>query len=235
MLQMIRKQIRVIWRDCLWTFLAVLIGWCVGFGLLALLMTEDGSSYLTMGTLIGVFMAVMLGLVGDWIGMGLYFNTQVSLGCTRKEFFWSYSIVKCLMNFVCLGILLLLGALEDSLCRAIYQVGREVDLLYWILRAGPWAALAVPGIGMLCGALVMRFGKKAQWVTWGVWMFGCLAVPRIIGEGRENTPTVFGAVGRFCARIFGRVPSGVWLLAAAAAILLCYRAVWELLKKQQVT
>ena len=115
------------------------------------------------------------------------------------------------------------------------DVEKEMELLPWLLKAGIAAALALATAGAFCGALVLRFGKKAFWGLWFLWMFGFLGVPAISDAVEEAPESFFGMLGQQASEIFRRMPVNAWLLLGAAAVLLCIGGSWLLLRKQQVT
>ena len=70
------------------------------------------------------------------------------------------------------------------------------------------------------GALLARFGKRAGWTLWGLWMFGSLVLPRMMNasEGKDTLLTRAGQV--LSSLISGLTPVSiaviVLVLAAAA-------------------
>lgn len=236
MIQTIKKQFQVQWRDWLWEFASSFIAWMAGFGMLHLIMADDGTSWLAVGTLLGGVIAGIVSLLVSVFSLGILFNTQVGMGCTRRRFFISYYLVGCTMNLLLVLFLILLCAVESALCARIYPgMGTEFDLMPWLWKAGIPAALAIPAAGGFCGALILRFGKKAFWALWCVWMFVFLGVPNISNAVEDAPSSFFGMLGRQAMRAFGAVPASAWILLGAAAVLLCFGGSWLLLRRQQVT
>lgn len=233
MIKVIKKQIQVLWRDWLWEFGAVLVLWLIGFGILHFIMLDDADSWLALGTLMAIMIEAMIALLTGVISMGICFNLQVSMGCTRKRFFVSYYLANVVKDLLIVLLLLLLCAAETQLCRMIYPgIREELDLFSWILTMGVPAALAVPAVGSLCGAILLRFGRKGYWVLWFLWMFAFLGVPRIMGA---PDGTFFGELAGGITRMAQTVPAGGWILTGAAGILLCIAVSWGMLRRQQVT
>lgn len=233
MIKVIKKQIQVLWRDWLWEFAGVLILWLIGFGILHLIMLEDAESWLALGTLMAIMIEAMIALLTGVISMGICFNLQVSMGCTRKRFYVSYYLANVVKDLLIVLLLLLLCAAETQLCKVIYPgTASKLDLFPWLLKLGAPAALAVPAVGILCGALLLRFGRKGYWVLWFLWMFAFLGVPRIMDA---PDGTFFGELAGGISRVAQAVPEGGWILAGAAGILLCIAVSWGMLRRQQVT
>lgn len=233
MIKVIKKQVQVLWGDWLWEFVAVLIIWLIGFGILHLIMLEDADSWLALGTLMAVIIEAMIALLTGAMSMGICFNLQVSMGCTRKRFYVSYYLANVIKDLLIVLLLLLLCATETQLCGWIYPgTAGKLDLFPWLLKLGVPAALAVPAVGSLCGAILLRFGRKGYWVLWFLWMFAFLGVPRIMDA---PDGTLFGELAGWITRVAQAVPAGGWILAGAVGILLCIAVSWGMLKKQQVT
>lgn len=236
MIEAVKRQIRVQWRDWVWTLAAVLVAWLSGIVILNIMMEEEGTSYLALGTLMAGMIGGIVSALAGVISIGIHFNIQVAMGCTRKKFFASYYLMSCVMNLLLVLFLFLLCAAETMLYENIYPgIEREVDMFYWLIRAGIPAALAIPVVGNLCGALVMRFGKAAYWGLWFVWMFGFLGIPRIHEAMEEAPESFFGVLGRQVSQAVLSVPANFWILVYIAGVLLCLAVSWGMFRKQQVT
>lgn len=236
MIQMVKKQMQVQWRDWLWEFAVLLVVWLIGFCMLHVIMADDGGAYMALGTgMAGIIVGITSLLTGIF-SVGIHFNVQVAMGCTRKNFFFSYYIVNCIMNLLLVLLLILLCITEIRFCKVIYPgVEQEVNLLPWLIKAGIPAALAISAAGGLCGALVLHFGKKAFWVLWFLWMFVFLGIPRITDAVEEAPQSFFGMLGRQASLIVQAVPGNVWIAAGTAGVLLCLGGSWMVLRKQQIT
>lgn len=236
MIQTVKKQFLVQWRDWLWEFAAVFLIWLAGFGILQVIMADDGTSYLSVGTLLASVIEGIIVLLAGTLSVGIYFNIQVAMGCTRKKFFVSYYLANVIKNLLIVLLLILLCGIETAYCRGIYpEVEKELDLLPWMIKAGIPAALALPAVGELCGALLMRFGRKAFWVMWVLWMLVSLGVPNMINAVEEDSRSLFGILGKKAALVFRAVPGSAWVYAGGAGMALCIMAAWMLIRKQQVT
>lgn len=235
MIYVIKKQFQVLWRDWLWELLAVLILWLIGFGITHLIMMDDPTPMPMLGTLMATLIEAIISLFTGVISMGICFNLQVAMGCTRKRFFVSYYLANVTKNLLILLLLLYLCAAEIGLYEWIYPgIGLEIELnlFPWILKLGVLVALAIPALGNLCGAILLRFGRKGFWVLWFLWMFVFVGVPRIMGA---PDGTLFGKLAAWISRMALAVPAGGWILAGAAGILLCLAVSWGMLRRQQVT
>lgn len=236
MIQTVKKQFLVQWRDWLWEFAAVFLIWLAGFGILQVIMADDGTSYLAVGTLLASVIEGIIVLLTETLSVGIYFNIQVAMGCTRKKFFVSYYLANGIKNLLIVLLLILLCGIETAYCRAIYpEMEKGLDMLSWLIKAGVPAVLALPAVGELCGALLIRFSRKAFWVMWVLWMLVSLGVPNMINAVEEDSRSLLGILGRQAATVLRAVPGSAWVFAGGAGMVLCIAAAWLLLRKQQVT
>ena len=95
--------------------------------------------------------------------------------------------------------------------------------------------MAGPMIGGFSGSLVMRFGQKAFWAVWAVWMLLCIGTPRIIDAAKDAPQSLFGMIGKGVLQILNVLPVDGWIIAGTAASLLCCIGSWLMLRRQQVT
>ena len=107
----------------------------------------------------------------------------------------------------------------------------EADILPWILKYGMPLAAGLMLAGILAGTIILKFGRKAGWTLWAIWMIGCFTLPRLM-DAAPHSPAykVRTAIQHFI-QLF---PSFIWVGAAAAAMILCVIISWLLLRKQQV-
>ena len=170
-------------------------------------------------------------------GLGINFNTQISLGNRRTPFLISYYIAWVAGFFVYFGILLLVSQGEHAVYASIWAgtaIKEEFDLTGVLLQLGIPVCVALPALGTFCGALLLRYKRKAFWVLWVLWMLGVFGIPNLMDaadNAAQSTAGKLGLVLRSVAQfIFGReFPA----LAVVAAILLL-TASWLLLRHQQV-
>lgn len=238
MLEAIKKQIRVQWDAWVLGIVIVLVGVLFGIILLGLVVRfdEDTTTCFQLGTLMGMILAVFYsGLVVIGL-MQFYFNLEVSMRCTRKEFFVSYFVLSFLENLVNLVILIGVAIGENKLYPVFYPaLDCEYNFLPVLLKAGVPAALAVPMVAGLCGALILRYGKKAGWTFWGVWMFACIGGPKILDASVDAPDSLFGRLGNGIMRMVQTVPIAAWIGIAAVFSIGCLIASYLLIRKQAVT
>lgn len=238
MLRLIRKQLRAQGTDVIWgpvIMLAVgIIGLCIMFAMMKFDIADG--EWFCLGTMMGGIVAVFYGFIWISAGIGFYFNMEVAMGCSRKEFFFSYYLTGFVMNGIYAVILVLMCMIEDALGRMLYPgMENEIDLLSYIIRGGIPVAVSLTVIGGFCGTLVLRFGKKAFWILWTIWMVLCLGGPRISDAMSDAPDSAFGKIGAAVEVLWESVSVNIWIMFGAAVVMVCGVADFMMLRRQQVT
>ena len=127
----------------------------------------------TLGMLIGMIILVFMHFFGITFSFIGEFNMALSMGATRKSFVGSYA----LFNMVELAglelLLFVLGKIELALISVIYP---QCEIILDVTQYFQWKYLLAVIVGMtvvelFLGAVILRFGMKAFWVVWAIWMF----------------------------------------------------------------
>ena len=186
----------------------------------------------TLGMLIGMIILVFMHFFGITFSFVGEFNMALSMGATRKSFVGSYA----LFNMVELAglelLLFVLGKIELSLISVIYP---QCEIILDVTQYFQWKYLLAVIVGMtvvelFLGAVILRFGMKAFWVVWAIWMFLTL-VPVKLSENE-----VMAAKMHQLGEQIGLENIVQYLFAAGvvAAVIMAVLG-WNLLKKQRVT
>ncbi len=237
MLQSVKRQIKIQRYNILWSLGLTAIGGIIGMILMQVMIRagDEGDSYFTMGTAIAILMMGAYILFMEMAQINLYFNTQISLGSTRKEFYLSAIVTNFLI--VLLNILLLLGInrLETLLLmKSFPAMENEVEMFPWLIRLGLPIGILLSLAGTLGGILLLRYGRKAFWIMWVIWMVGCLFLPRI-GEITEEAPDSFlGVIVGSIQKGIVMIPGSAWGILGVAAAILLLGISWGFIRKQQV-
>lgn len=238
MLQLIRKQLRAQGTDVIWGPVIMLAAGIVGMSIMFAMMKFDvaDGEWFCLGTMLGGIVAAFYGFIWISAGIGFYFNMEVAMGCSRKEFFFSYYLTGFVMNGVYAIIMAIMCIIENALGRMLYPgMENDIDLLYYIIRGGIPAVVVLTVIGGFCGTLVLRYGKKAFWVLWAIWMVLCLGGPRISDAVSDAPDSVFGKIGTAVEVLLESVSVNIWILFGAAIVAACGVADFLMLRRQQVT
>lgn len=233
-----RKQIRVLWQDHL-SLMALTFGfYAFGIILFQIIMRTDRDvdSYFATGTVVGGCALALFIVIILAVQISIHFNLEISMGFTRKYFGISYftvSYVGCLLN---VGFLTVLNLAENSFLKMLYPGwSNEVNLQPYLIRWGALAALVLTVLGSFCGILLMRFGRKAFWTLWVLWMAGCLGIPRITDAMEDAPGSLFGKIGNAAAGFVGSIPLQNWVIFAVCASIAGLAASYLLIRRQQVT
>ena len=186
----------------------------------------------TLGMLIGMIILVFMHFFGITFSFVGEFNMALSMGATRKSFVGSYA----LFNMVELAglelLLFVLGKIELALISVIYP---QCEIILDVTQYFQWKYLLAVIVGMtvvelFLGAVILRFGMKAFWVVWAIWMFLTL-VPVKLSENE-----VMAAKMHQLGEQIGLENIVQYLFAAGvvAAVIMAVLGC-NLLKKQRVT
>lgn len=238
MLQLIRKQLRAQGTDVIWGPVIMLAAGIVGMSIMFAMMKFDvaDGEWFCLGTMLGGIVAAFYGFIWISAGIGFYFNMEVAMGCSRKEFFFSYYLTGFVMNGVYAIIMAIMCIIENALGRMLYPgMENDIDLLSYIIRGGIPVVVVLTVTGGFCGTLVLRYGKKAFWVLWTIWMVLCLGGPRISDAVSDAPDSVFGKIGTAVEVLLESVSVNIWILFGAAIVAACGVADFLMLRRQQVT
>ncbi len=238
MLQTIKKQICLQKSDWLLGTGCELGMWLIGIAFMLVMQRSDPEdTYVLLGTIFAIIGSAGVATFIMLYGLGINFNTQISLGNRRTPFLISYYIAWVAGFFVYFGILLLVSQGEHAVYASIWAgtaIKEEFDLTRVLLQLGIPVCLVLPALGTFCGVLLLRYKRKAFWVLWVLWMLGVLGIPNLMDAADNAVQSTAGKLGlvlRGVAQfIFGReFPA----LAVVAAFLLLTVS-WLLLRHQQV-
>lgn len=237
MVKSLKQQLCVLWKTEIWEFGLILGGCLFGVILLRIIIWADKSvnTYFQMGTIMGSLMGIIWGIAMG-ASLYMYYNTEISMGCIRKNFFLSYFLVNVLTNL--LGVLLLLGLCkaESALyARWFPNLQSEMDIFPYVLKFGVPGAVALSVIAMFIGTISLRFGRKGFWVIWALWMILCIGGPRISDAATEAPDSFFGILGKCIIKAGKAVPGNIWVLLAVMVCLVCFIGSFLMIRKQQVT
>lgn len=236
----LKKQFKVLQDELFFFYLLIFGGSLFGIILLQIIMRTEGGTadYFPLGTFMGMIVFFAYGFIVAVVGFRQYFNMEISMGCTRKNFFLSYFIISVLSNLA--GVLLVLGIckVESMMYKALYPdiaMGRARDFLFFISRFGVPAAFALAMVGIFCSAMLLRFGRKAYWVFWAVWMLGFVGGPQIHEAAVDSPTSPLGILGRALLRVIGAVPGRAWAVIAALLCAVCLLVSYLVVRRQQVS
>ena len=238
MLQTIKKQIRLQQGDWLLGVGCALVMCIMGMVFMVVMQRSDpDETYVALGTMFAMIGSAGVGTFIMLINLGVNFNTQISLGNRRTPFLISYYITWLLGFFVYFGMLLLISTGEDAVYTLLWSgiaLEEELDMKGILLRFGIPACFALPAFGTFCGALLLRYKRKAFWILWVLWMFCAIGIPNLMDAADDAAQSMAGKFGltirNMTQLIFGRG----FLVSAVVATVLSLAAAYLLLRRQQV-
>lgn len=238
MLLSIKQQFKLQW-DNLWQFALIILGmYLLGFVLVAILIATGVAD--TAATLASLF--AMLGLAFWFFGVG----AQMSIGLTnaiimsrtRKRYIFSHYAVNLVYTVAQCALVLLLCRLDRFLMGSLYShLELEVDFAEFIgFKILVPVVIGGVIVASFLGALLTRYGKKAFWVLWSVWMFTFLVLPRASEAAAESgNATILGMVALRVVSFVTAIPLSTWQWIGGAALLVCFAGSFLLVRKQAVT
>lgn len=239
MVQAIKKQFQVQWKDWLWFDLIVLACGVTGmlvFRIIAMAVGEELEEMFALGTVIAGICAVIFFWVLPMVQMPICFNMQIAMGSTRKQFILSWLVVVITEALVAFAVVTGICYGENILFEVLYSgIPSEINFLPYLLRYGVPAAVVLPILGSFCGVLIMRFGRTAFWVLWALWMFLWLGLPNLSEAVKEAPNSLYGRIGRWLGGFFLAIPVGIWMFLVIAATVAASIGIYGMLRKQQVT
>ncbi len=239
MFAVIKKQIRVQWENWMVCLIIILGGGIAGevlFRVIRAFVAEEAKEFIPVGTVMAAALAIIfLGIIGI-MSLEMYFNLEISMGCTRGRFFVSYYLNCLTVNLMGAGLVVLTAMAENQIGLWLYpDLEKSVNLLPYLLRWSVPAAIFLSVFSVLWGALGMRFGKKIYWLLWGLWMLLSIGGPRIVEAVEEAPDSIFGRFGALLAAIVKVVPGSAWLTGCIVFCIVGFVAAYGMLRRQQVT
>lgn len=231
--QQMRVQWNDIWQSCVLTAGIGAVGIII-FQIICFFQT-DVEEYVPLGTIMAGIGMILFAMAFIMIQLPVYFRIEVSMGCIRKHFFWAFLAASLVQSFLIYGTVLLVHVGDRALSR-VRQPGMKtvIEVMPYLLKWGLPAVIGIVVVSMLCGILVMRFGKYAYVFLWGVWMIACLGFPRVVDAVVEAPESVFGRIGREIVSFVVSVPLTAWGVAAAVFLAAALIGTYVILRKQPV-
>lgn len=164
-------------------------------------------------------------VIGAQFHMG--FKLAVGMGVTRKNYLISFYFVDYVLALECFAAAAAAIALDWGAWAFFFSGTTSIFsnlLSFPLLLAVPVllaAALAFLVVGVFCAALIYKWGKKAFWILWVIWMLAFVGVPQLFSRW-GNTALAKMVSGAFS----GLLSLSVWAYAAlgiagVAGMVLC--------------
>lgn len=237
---MLQKQLKRRKKEALLFFLIIIAGYVIGvFSMLLISRKSAGEAaekeVVLIGTVLAMTIGVCLQFFVDIFTFLQEFNIAISMGQTRKSFVWCYEFVSLLELLAVTIILRGFAEIEQLIyCIAVPDIKFLVkaDVLVQLKIIVP-IILGITAVQMLIQALLLRFGMKAFWGIWIVWMTlafspSVLSQNKALAEKMVNMAAVLFGVAVHLGEVF-------WIMAGVILAGIMAGTAWGFLRRQQVT
>lgn len=235
-MKMIVKLIKIDKNEIITLGIALGIAYILGIVIGCILMNGNVGMpcYIPFGAVTAVIIVMLFQAAMTLTTFGRAFNLAVSMGVTRKKFLLGYqlfTLAELLILFLCFGILY---RIESAAAGIFFPAESVTDVLNFLLKIKfllP-AVLIVWCLEFFIEAVTMKFGAKAWWTIWAVWMAICLGFPNMLVRGlKGKLPAGLMKLGS----LFAAGGKTLWIACGAVIFAVLLLISWNILRKQQVT
>lgn len=232
----IRQHIRVQYQEIIGVMIASIFGGIFGVILMLLVSAISGDrEVVVLGTLlVAIFGGCFMIGMGNNNVLGA-FHLAISMGKTRKQYFFAQYLILMLESILWEGMILLFHVLEKTLYPAV--VSDAVWDFEWNgletmcgMCIGLTMIIAIPALVLFMGSMLLRFSQKFFWT-----LFGMIAIsPSIIMRSSHNPDSWMGQVGWAAVGFFQKIDP-LWCVGIGVFFVLILSLVsFTLLQRQQV-
>ncbi len=171
--------------------------------------TTNESLVFPLGAVCVVGIAIIYFIATGWFSDRLEFNLRVSMGCTRKEYFFCRVVnmlVKVVITMATLLMIYYIEILKFKIFYPGYEIDFEVDKFFNFPMLFVFL-ISVAMLSFLMSVIIMKIGKAAFWVFWGIYMLS-------IASGKYIIPAIVKVVS--AEQIY--VVVGMLVLSLAAVV-----------------
>ena len=235
-------QLRLARSSYLLSAAVVLIGGILGTVIFELIMRleevhSDDPTTFEMAFVCGMLCYVINFFVSSISAMGQNFNNTIGMGRTRKNFFIGNTL-SCLINSFASAVALFIIYLTEQWRLHTWWNAYPCETNFSRFFTPGVFCFAIILLAILqefIGFAILRFGKKAFWVLWAIWMLGCLGIPRIIDGVQDGKNSPLASFGRFLIDAASKVPTALWFVIGGGIGLVLFLISYVGFKHQQVT
>lgn len=235
----LKKQLYMRWDELLVIFGVEAGLFVFGEVLVALIIYLDGAdgTVFEIGVLCALAGPVLIMMFLGTNVMALCFNMGISMGSARRRLVPMISVMSYLECLAAAGIAYLLHHLELLIFRVFYPgLRNEMDMGFifqwkYILAA----SLVIVAFQTLFGTLYLKFGQKALWIMWCIYMAIVIGGPRLIHWISHTRQTAFTQTGQAAWNFLSGITVNGVLIGLAGISVLVISISYFMLRKQQVT
>ena len=235
-------QLRLARSSYLLSDAMILIGGILGTVIFELIMRleevhSDDPTTFEMAFVCGMLCYVINFFVSSISAMGQNFNNTISMGRTRRNFFIGYTL-SCLINTFASAVTLFVIYLTEQWRLHAWWSDYPCETNFSSFFAPGVLCFAIILLAILqefIGFAILRFGKKAFWVLWAIWMLSFIGIPRIIDDVQDGKNSPLADFGRFLIDAGSKVPTALWFVIGGVIGLVLFLISYVGFKHQQVT
>ena len=235
-------QLRLARSSYLLSDAMILIGGILGTVIFELIMRleevhSDDPTTFEMAFVCGMLCYVINFFVSSISAMGQNFNNTISMGRTRRNFFIGYTL-SCLINTFASAVTLFVIYLTEQWRLHAWWSDYPCETNFSSFFAPGVLCFAIILLAILqefIGFAILRFGKKAFWVLWAIWMLSFIGIPRIIDDVQDGKNSPLADFGRFLIDAGSKVPTALWFVLGGVIGLVLFLISYVGFKHQQVT
>lgn len=196
---------------------------------------KEAVEVVPVGTLLaavigGIHLATMI-----IVGVNIYFNIEVAMGSTRKQFFISWFVFYAVGAALCGGLLICIAAAERGINQMLYPgMSQRINFVPYIQKWSVAAAVGIVIVATFVGTCLLRLGKIGRYILLAVWLFACVCGPQIVEAVTDAPDSVFGRIGRGFAAVVKIIPGNTWISISVLAGLACIAGTWLIVRTQRV-
>lgn len=221
----IQREFRLHWRQ---DALLYAVYWAIYTAVISavclIVYLVDSSSYADMGCFMSMLAGVIMLLLRFVLWQPYYFNLAVGMGRTRTSAMLSTAAHSAFLTALFAVTLLLFQWIEQQLYSHLFPAAFNelsfADILSPLPQLGIAAVLWV--VTFVLSGMIVRYGRKAWWAVWAMWMFGCLVLPRLFHADDAEKTSLLGRLTQglvtAITTALGSVAPAVWWTLGIAAL-----------------
>jgi len=238
MLNMIKKQFKLRKEEIVYAGIIECVTFILGMIVLALIVKFDDTTdnVFELGTIFALGATLFTTALLAFATFGVSFNNAICMGRTRKSFALAYAVVSLCMTCTVIIVAFLFSIGEKALYPFLYpNYNFEYAVMNHITPMMIAAVILIEVIvPMFIGTLLAKYGMKAFWILWALWMFGFTVLPRMIENINVSDKSVLGDIERKLVSAFGGISITGWFAIGGVILLLMLVTTINLVRKQGV-
>lgn len=224
--------------------LKLILGLSIGMYLFSQIMfniivrtSKEEETTFALGSLVMVGVVVFFVLLMGTFGYATEFNLAIGMGVTRKIFTPAYYLTSVVLLLIETGVIYLFFLFERWFVQSMFpQLAYEKGIEYLfeskLLFPG---ILFIAALQILLGVLTLKYGKKAFWGVWVLWMAGCILPSRIEKAMKRGDDSFLAKLGNGINQFFTHLNSTQGAVCTVIVCAVVLGICFYLSRRQQVS